>query len=51
MKRKTEITVYIICTAVLIWVLASWIDVVAHNGNENPSYAVWNLWAWLAERR
>lgn len=43
MKKGIEIAVYVICTVILAWLLLSWIDVVLHNGNENPVYAEWNL--------
>lgn len=49
MKRKTEIAAYIVCTTVLIWVLASWVDVVTHNGNENPKYGKWNVFVWVMD--
>lgn len=43
MKKGIEIAVYVICTVILVWFIISWIDVVLHNGNENPQYAEWNL--------
>ena len=47
MKKGIEITVYVICTVILVWFIISWIDVVLHNGNENPQYATWNLLTWI----
>lgn len=46
-KRKIINTIYIICVIVLIWVAASFVDVVAHNGNKNPKYASWNVFTWI----
>ena len=46
-KRKLEIVLYIICGLILVWFGASYADVILHNGNENPVYAVWNVFTWL----
>lgn len=49
MKRKiTKANViYVICASILVWMIASWVDTIAHNGNENPQYASWNMFALL----
>lgn len=49
MKRKiTKANViYVICTLILVWMIASWVDTITHNGNENPQYASWNMFALL----
>ena len=49
MKRRAEIAAYIICTAVLIWVLTSWINVIVHNGNPSYEYPWWNIFTWIAK--
>lgn len=46
---KREIIFYLICTLILIWVFASWIDVAIHNGNRNPKYGKWNVLVWVME--
>lgn len=54
MKKPLRLAVYyaaifIFCIMVFVtvWVLASWIDVVANNLNVNPVYQAWDLFKIL----
>ena len=49
MQRRIARAIYIISVALLIWTLASWADVVAHNTDAAPEYHAGNLFV-LAER-
>lgn len=49
MKKIIEAIVYLICGIILAWMFLCWVDVVLHNGMENPVYADWNLWLWLSK--
>ena len=42
--QKLTLTVfYGLSVAVLVWILASWVDLIAHNTNPSPIYQSWNL--------
>lgn len=49
MKRKTETIICTISIMIAIWVMASWVDVVTHNGNKRYEYGKWNVFAMFAE--
>jgi len=52
---KTNITkiienvVLVISIAVILWVFASWAEVVSKNLTPNPTYSSWNAWVILTE--
>ena len=39
--------VLVVCGAVALWVVLSWVDVVLHNLDTNPVYQSWNLFAMM----
>lgn len=39
----------IICVAIIIWVFASWIDIVADNMSPNPVHSVYNFFVLMME--
>lgn len=43
LKRFGNIVLYTICIALLIWLFASWADVVANNMDDAPQYHSWNI--------
>ena len=52
---KTNITkiienvVLVISIAVILWVFASWAEVVSKNLTPNPTYSSWNAWVLITE--
>lgn len=51
MKKKIEAVVCVVCALLCVWLVICWADVILHNGMENPNYADWNIWIWLAKGR
>ena len=47
MKKFISKTLTFVCVLWLVWVAASFLDVVANNLDPNPTYAVWNVFAML----
>ena len=41
--RKIENIVGIVAAIFIVWVFASWIDVITHNIDTSPMYAAWNF--------
>ena len=47
MKKLVKITLIVVGILVLVWMGASWLDVICHNLDPNPTYAIWNVFAML----
>ena len=47
MKAKIKATLYIICVALLLWVIISTMEVMFCNGNEDYTYSKVNCWVLL----
>lgn len=43
MKKILTILIELIMIILLVWIVASYIDVAAHNTDPNPVYHAWNL--------
>lgn len=51
-KKVVKVIEYILCGTLisfLLWVFASWIDIVLHNLDPNSTYQSWNLFVILTK--
>lgn len=46
-KRIISMLCTILSIIFVFWVIASWVDVVSNNLNENPTYYFWNFFQIL----
>lgn len=47
--KEVEYIVKSILIIFFIWILFSYLDVIAHNGNPYPKYSNWNVFEILSE--
>ena len=40
--KTVKLTVYAVCTILLLWILISWIDIICHNQSDGM-YSQWNI--------
>ncbi len=40
--KTVKLTVYAVCTILLLWILISWIDIICHNQSDGM-YLKWNI--------
>lgn len=50
MTKAIKVTVYAVCTAFVLWLLLSWVDVIAHNATEKPQYNEHNAFVLLTQQ-
>ena len=50
-KKIIEMLITFLSIMFILWFAASYIDVIAHNLDENPTYKIWNLFRILTENR
>lgn len=50
-KRIIEMLITVLGIVFVFWFAASYIDVIAHNLDEHPTYKIWNLFRILTENR
>lgn len=50
MIKAIKVTAYAICTLFILWLLLSWVDVIAHNATEKPQYNNHNAFVLLTQQ-
>lgn len=50
MMKAVKVTVYAVCTMFMLWLLLSWVDVIAHNVAEAPQFNKYNAFALLTQQ-
>lgn len=47
--KVLKVFYYVISTAILMWFIISFADIVLHNGSVNPVYQPWNAFSLMVE--
>ena len=47
--KKIDIALAIVGALLLAWVGISWLEIICHNLDPNPTYAEWNFFTLLVE--
>ena len=50
MIKAVKVTVYAVCTMFMLWLLLSWVDVIAHNAVETPQFNKYNAFVLLTQQ-
>lgn len=50
-KKIIEMLITFLSIMFILWFVASYFDVIAHNLDEHPTYKIWNLFRILTENR
>lgn len=50
MIKAVKVTVYAVCTMFMLWLLLSWVDVIAHNVAEIPQFNKYNAFVLLTQQ-
>lgn len=50
MIKAIKVTAYAVCTVFMLWLLLSWVDVIAHNTMEKPQYNEYNAFVLLTQQ-
>lgn len=50
MIKAVKVTVYAVCTMFMLWLLLSWVDVIAHNTAETPQFNKYNAFVLLTQQ-
>lgn len=50
MIKAVKVTVYAVCTMFMLWLLLSWVDVIAHNAVEIPQFNKYNAFVLLTQQ-
>lgn len=41
---------YTVCVCLLVWFIASWVDVIADNSTQNPTHSKYNLFVLMTQQ-
>lgn len=50
MIKAVKVTIYAVCTMFMLWLLLSWVDVIAHNTAETPQFNKYNAFVLLTQQ-
>lgn len=50
MTKAIKVSAYAVCTLFVLWLLLSWVDVIAHNATEKPQYNEYNAFVLLTQQ-
>lgn len=50
MTKAIKVSAYAVCTLFVLWLLLSWVDVIAHNATEKPQYNKYNAFVLLTQQ-